>query len=210
MNILQHLIFWAFGGNRVNSRWVPWLPVERECFESSRLDQLSFFKFFGRFHQRGSIGSFRIFEQLALIVSNNNFLAVALDYVIRVDRDLATSTWSVDNVLWHRVACRVTSQLFHNLKTFANTCAQVRGTGNEIALVNIIGPHSAHEQFLDMRFHHDRVVVHMTQQHGLISKRNPGVCQASKGFPDFDCQFARMVGMDADEKWMILSKHGTK
>ena len=130
--------------------------------------------------------------------------------VFGIDRHFAAAAGRVNDVLRHGVAGRVPAQLLHDLDALAHARAQVRRAGNQIALVKIIRLHAAHEQFLDVRLHHFRVVVDVLEQNALVAERNAGVGEAAERVAHFSRQFARMVRVDAHEEWMKFFQHRAK
>ena len=99
------------------------------------------------------------------------------------------------------------AQRLHDLQTLPHARAQVRRAGDEVALVDVIGPHAAHEELLQVRLHHGRGVVDVLEQDGLVAERNAGVGEAAEGVADFGGEFARVVGVDADEERMKFFQH---
>src|SRR5688572_13882227 len=91
-----------------------------------------------------------------------------------------------------------------------NAGAEMRGTGDEIALVDVVRTDAAHEELLDERFHDHGIVVHVAEQDGLIAERDAGVGETAEGVTDFGGQFARVIGMHADEERMELLQHVAK
>ena len=81
----------------------------------------------------------------------------------------------VDDKLRDGVTGSVTAQTFDDLDAFRDRSAEVRRTVDQVALVNVVGTHPAHEQFVHERFHRLEIVVHAGQQHALVPERNAGV-----------------------------------
>ena len=59
-----------------------------------------------------------------------------------------------------------------------------------------------HQGFLDFRG-----IVHAAQQNRLVAERDAGFCEADKTIADFGGEFSGMIGMDGDEKRMVLFQH---
>src|SRR5215475_7017140 len=74
----------------------------------------------------------------------------------------------------------------------------------EVALINVIWPHAAHEEFVHERLHRFEIVVHTGEQHALIPERYAGVRESLKCFFDFNRQFARMINVHAHPERMIF------
>ena len=81
------------------------------------------------------------------------------------------------------------------------------GAGNQVALIDVIRLHAAHEQLLNECLHHFRRVVHVPEQNGLVAEWHAGIGQAAEGVADLGGQLARMIRVDADEQRMKLFEH---
>ena len=104
----------------------------------------------------------------------------------------------------HGITAGVPAQAFHDPESLAHAGAQVRRAGDQVALVNVVRLHAAQKQFLDERRHHGHVVVDVPEQHRLVAQRDAGVRQKTQRVARFGGQFARVVGVDADEQGMEL------
>ena len=65
-------------------------------------------------------------------------------------------------------------------------------------------------QFLHQRLHHGEVVIDVLEEHGLVAQWNAGIGEPAKRFAHFRREFARVVGVDADEERMELLQHGAQ
>ena len=84
------------------------------------------------------------------------------------------------------------------------------GALNEVELIKVIGLNPAHEQLVDERLHGVQIVVHTTKKHTLIAERNAVVGKAFESFFHLGRQFARVIGVNADEKGMVFLQHLTE
>src|SRR5207247_8340671 len=105
-------------------------------------------------------------------VADNHPVGTASQDVVRIDRHFAAAARGVDDVLGDGVARGVTAQAFHNLQALPHAGAQVGGTGDEVALVEVVWLDSAHEKLVQQGAHHDPVIVHMPQKDRLIAQRD--------------------------------------
>ena len=127
--------------------------------------------------------------------------------VFGIDRHLAAAAGRVDDVLRHGVAARVTAQLLHDLDPLAHAGAQMRGAGDQVALVDVIRLHAAHEQLLHVRLHHQRIVVDVLEQDALVAERNARIGQPAHRVAHLGRQLARMIRVDAQEQRMKFFQH---
>ena len=127
--------------------------------------------------------------------------------VFRTHRHFAAAAGRINHIGRHGVTSRVAAQLFHDRQPGAHACAQVRGASNQIALVNVIRLHAAHEQLLQVCLHYVGVVVDMFEQHCLVAERHSGVSQPAECITNFRGQFARMIRVNAHEERVKLLQH---
>ncbi len=60
------------------------------------------------------------------------------------------------------------AQGFHNLQALSHRGAEVPGTFNQVALINVVGAHADAHQVLHQLSHQVRIVIDASQQHRLI------------------------------------------
>ena len=94
----------------------------------------------------------------------------------------------------------MSAQAFHDLQTLGDAGAQMRRTGDRIALIHVVGLDAAQQQFLHERTHHGHVVVDLLEQHGLVAQRDAGIGEAAQRVAYLGRQFARMIRVDADKQ----------
>src|SRR6516165_11064361 len=94
--------------------------------------------------RRRSDGSFLfgIFEDFSLVVANHYLFAIMIQNIPGVNRNFASAPGRINDELWYGVACRVPAQAFDDFDSFRNGSAKVRRTVNQIALVDVVGPHT--------------------------------------------------------------------
>ena len=95
----------------------------------------------GFWHRRG----IRVFENIALEIPQGDLAGSGIDDVIRVDWDFSAAAGTVDDELRNRVTGGVAAQAFNDRHAFRDRGAEVRGAGDEVALVKVIRPDAAHE-----------------------------------------------------------------
>src|SRR5258708_1967809 len=138
--------------NPTDSRELFWNLVvgasqEAWCLELGALNQLRLFNLFRGRDQRRAIGRFGVFEYLALVIPDHDFLPVAAQDVVGINGHFAAAAGSVDDILRHGVTGSVAAQLFHDLEALAHAGAQMRRSGDQIALIEVVRFDPAHEQF---------------------------------------------------------------
>ena len=110
-----------------------------------------------------AVYSFRIFENFAFVIPAPRRGRHCGRVRIRDSPALCRRRRGIDDVLRHGITCSVTAQVFHDLQALAHAGAQMRGPGNQIALIQIIRFHPAHQEFLHVRLHDIYIVVHIAQ-----------------------------------------------
>ena len=153
---------------------------------------------------------FGVFEDVAFVVADDDAFVVVMEDVAGVDRDLSTSARSVDNELRNGVTRGVAAQAFDNFEAFRDGGAQVRGAVDEVALVNVIRPDAAHEEFVHKRFHDGQRVVDAFEEDALVAERDAVVGHHFETGLHFGGELARVVGVDADPERVIFLQHLAK
>ena len=83
----------------------------------------------------------------------------------------------------------------------------MRRAVDQVALVDIIGTHAAHEELVHERLHRLEIVVHAREQDALVAERNAVIRQPLERFFHFDGQLARMIHMHTHPERMIFLQH---
>ena len=86
----------------------------------------------------------------------------------------------------------------------------MRRTVNEVALVDVIRPDAAHQQFVHERFHRLEIIVYAGEQDALIAKRNSGIGETLERLLNFKGELARMIHVHAHPKRMMFRENRTK
>ena len=87
-------------------------------------------------------------EFFPFVIAENNFAIGFRDNVIGIKRDFSSSPWSIENVLGESVASGVTTQVFDEIEPSLHRSAEVRGAFDEIALIEVVGLYSAHQELV--------------------------------------------------------------
>ena len=115
-----------------------------------------------------------------LEVADQDIVTVAANQIFRQQRDLAATTRCIDDVLRDGITGRVTAQPLNNLDTLRDRCAEMRRTGDRIALIQIIRPDTAHQQTVIQFPHGFDFVVDAMQQYRLRTQRDTGVGKSGR------------------------------
>ena len=86
----------------------------------------------------------------------------------------------------------------------------MRGTLDEIALVEVVGFDPAKEQLVNESPLDLYAVVNSLEENGLISERDSSVSQTLQAFPDLGSQFTGVVAVDRYEEGVILLQDVTE
>ena len=86
----------------------------------------------------------------------------------------------------------------------------MRGALDQVALVEIIGPHPAAQELLHEHLHYVGVVVHAAQQDRLIPQRNTRIGETAERLAHLDGEFPWMIDMDAHPKRVKFLQHRAK
>src|SRR6266702_8168204 len=100
---------------------------------------------------------------------------IYLRQIARTDRRLAVAAGNVEHVIRLAQPGDPPSQVTHQLLTVLKRGAQMRRTGREIAVMQVIGFYAAFDKSPHQRFQRCHIVINATQQHRLADHRNPGV-----------------------------------
>ena len=129
------------------------------------------------------------------------------DDILRVEGDLSAASGAVDDELWDGIPGSVTAEALDDLDAFGHASAEVGGALDEIALIEIVGTNTAHEELLDeFLLDFDRVVDSF-EKDGLVPHDKAGVCQATERVADFGGEFVGVVAVDGKEEGMELLEH---
>ena len=63
-------------------------------------------------------GQFRVFENAAFKIAEDDFFLVVVDDIARIHRDLAATSWGIDDELGNCVAAGVASEGFDDFYAF--------------------------------------------------------------------------------------------
>src|SRR5262245_41167396 len=95
-----------------------------------------------------TVGSFRILENPAFEIPNDNPVGIPAQNILWIHGNLSAAARSVDDVLWHGISCREPAQAAHDLEPLSDTRPQMRRAGDEVALVDVVRLDPAHQEFL--------------------------------------------------------------
>ena len=130
--------------------------------------------------------------------------------IVRIDRHLASTAWSIDDILWDRVTTGEASESFDDFNAFCHGGPEMRRAAYQVALVKIVRAHTAEKKLVNEVSHDLRVVVDAFEKHALIAEGNATVGKAPESVADLGGQLAGMVHMHTHPKRMILTKHLTE
>ena len=99
------------------------------------------------------------------------------------------------------------AQAFNDLDTFGDRGAQVRRAVDQVALIEVIRAHPAHQQFVHERFHRLDVIIDAGEQHALVAERDSGIRQPFECFFHFNRELARMVHVHAHPERMMFGQN---
>lgn len=132
------------------------------------------------------------------------------DEVLGVDGDFSAAAGGIDDVLGDGVAAGVAAEAFDDIDSFGNSGAEVGGSLDEVALVEVVGADAAHEEFVDEVFLDFDGVIDLIEEDGLISHDDAGVREAPEGFLDLGGELFGVIGVDGDEEGVEFFDHVTK
>ena len=90
-------------------------------------------------------GGIWVVENFAFVVAEGDFGFVGIYDIVRVDRDFSAAAGAINDELWDSVSGGVAAEFLDDIDAFCDGSAEVRGAGDEIALIEIIRFHAAHE-----------------------------------------------------------------
>ena len=99
------------------------------------------------------------------------------------------------------------AQRLDDLNALADIHAEVGAAGDQVALVEVIGPDAHAQQAMDEGRHHPGVVVDPAEQHRLVAQRHPGVAQALARLAQILGALLRMIDVDAHPDRTVLLEH---
>src|SRR5206468_10870517 len=153
------------------------------------------------------VSSFRVLEDFAFVIPDDDLLVIVIKYVTGIDRHLAPAAGRIDDELRHGITGGVATQAFNDLNAFCDRSTQMRRTVDQVALINVVRTHAAHEKFVHKRLHGFQIVVHAGEQYALISQRDARVGKTLQRLLHFNRQLARMIHMHTHPKRMIFRQH---
>lgn len=102
-----------------------------------------------RFHiRRWDRSRIRVFEYFSLEITEGDFVRTAINDVVRIDRYFPAAAGAIDNELRDGVSGGMTAEFFDDVHAFGYGCAEVRRTGDEIALIEIVRADAGHQKFM--------------------------------------------------------------
>src|SRR3569833_1128922 len=140
----------------------------------------------------------------AFEVPQKQVVAVAADDEVRRKLNLAAAARGVDRKDRRRVAGGEPAQPLNDLTPLLHIGAEVGGTADRVALVEVVRTDSALQQSLHQGLHHGDVVVDALHQHGLAAQWDAGVGEAGGRFGDFFRQLVGVSRVDAHPEGMVL------
>src|SRR5690606_22685853 len=102
---------------------------------------------------------------------------------------------SIDDKSWNSKARGVAPQAFYYLNALGHAGAEVFNALREVALIDIVWPHSVLYQGMHQGLHYPQAIIYSPQQHRLISQGNAGIGQSGQSHSRIFGNFPRMVKM---------------
>ena len=81
------------------------------------------------------------------------------------------------------------------------------GAFDEVALVEVVGADSAHEEFVDEFFLDVYGVVDAIEENALVAHNDAGVGESAKSITNFGGEFLGMIGVNGNEQRVIFFEH---
>src|SRR5581483_5575702 len=78
---------------------------------------------------------------------------------------------------------------------------EVRRSAHGVQNMEVVGQNPRVEQSMRQLNQHVRPVIDVTQQHGLVQKRDSGTSQCSAGLANLIVDLIGMVGVEHDHRW---------
>lgn len=164
-------------------------------------------RFEGVLDDSGRLG---VFENLTLEIADDHALVVVLEYVFRINGNLAPAAWGVYHELGNAISGRVPPEALDDLNAFADRGAEMGRAFDEIHLIKVIGANATADEFMDEIGHCFQIVVYAAEEHTLVSEGHPVVREAFEGFLDLDGEFTGMVDMNTHPKGVVFLEHGAE
>src|SRR6266576_515358 len=92
------------------------------------------------------VSRFRILEDFAFVIPDDDLLVIVIKNVTGIDRHFAPAPRRIDDELRHGITGGVTTQAFDDLNAFRDRSTEMRRTVDEVTLINVIRTHPAHEK----------------------------------------------------------------
>ena len=147
---------------------------------------------------------------LAGVVAHHDFIVVYVCHIFRQYRNLASSTWGVDDVVGYGQPRGVTSQGLDDFETFFDSRPEVVGSLGQVGLIDVIRPDTDREELLHEFLHHRRIIVDTLEQNSLAPDRNTGIDEHPDVFPGDFIDFTRVVEVGVDVKRVVLLENRAK
>ncbi len=159
----------------------------------------------------GGLGSgLWVFEDFAFVVADEDALFIADEDVVGIQRHFSATAWGINDELRHGITGGVTPESFDDFDPLCHGGTEVGGALDQIALIQVVGPDAAHEELVNEALHDFWFIVHAAQEHALIPQWHAVVCEDAEAFADLGGEFAGMIGVDADEKRVVLLQHAAQ
>ena len=121
---------------------------------------------------------FRVLENFAFVVSDDDLLVVMMRMYPGLIGTLPPAPWRIDDELRHSVTGRMAAKTFNDLNPFCHGGPKVSRPVNQVALVDVIRSDAAHDKLVDQSPHHGQIIVYPFQENTLVSERYSVVHEA--------------------------------
>ena len=134
-------------------------------------------------------------------------LVVVFHDVLWIDRDFSAAARGIDDELRDGVAGGVAAETLDDVDAFLDAGAEVAGALDEVALVEVIRAHAAHDELVDELALGLDVVIHAAEEYGLVAHGDAGIGEAAEGVANLAGEFVWMIRMDGDEERVEFLQH---
>lgn len=110
----------------------------------------------------------RITEESTLVIAQNDLVCSNFLHVIRIYRNLSSTSGSINHKLRNRIPGGISPQRADDFHTFLDRCAKVGTSRDQIALIEIIRSNPHHQEAVNQRFVSLWIVIHAIQKYGLV------------------------------------------
>ena len=95
-------------------------------------------------------------------------------------------------------------------KPLPNAGPEMGGTLDQVALVQVVRAHPTKEELLDQGPHHRDGIIDRRSSTDWLPNGIPASASRPRASRNLGGQLAGMIGMDADEQWVMPAKAGTQ